>query len=88
MGPDQNFAVRKNEDGSTDSICLRCFQNRRTARTDAELKQIEIDHICRIANIPSRSWVNYAESDELTRWVLSFFDSMTVRKSSVTMQIL
>jgi hypothetical protein len=40
------FPHRRNADGSFDSICLKCLLTIATARTEADLKRHEENHIC------------------------------------------
>jgi hypothetical protein len=46
MPGDQEFVHRQNRDGSFDSICTNCFQTVANKKVEAELEQIERDHIC------------------------------------------
>jgi hypothetical protein len=41
-----DFAHRRNDNGTTDSICLKCFRTIATKRTKAELVDSEAAHEC------------------------------------------
>ena len=40
------FAHRTNEDGSIDSICLKCFITVATESSESDLERAEHDHTC------------------------------------------
>lgn len=46
MKNDGAFAMRQNQDGSFDSICLRCFQTVKADSTRGGLKRFEKNHEC------------------------------------------
>lgn len=52
-----SFAHRNNPDGTTDSICRRCFVTVSNSIWEAELERAERDHICDPATL--RQWRNY-----------------------------
>ena len=41
-----NFPHRSNEDGSIDSICPRCFATVGSSMWEADLEELEKNHIC------------------------------------------
>jgi hypothetical protein len=40
------FCHRRNNDGTIDSICTRCFVTAGTAQNESELPEIEHNHTC------------------------------------------
>lgn len=40
------FRRRRNEDGTFDSICLRCFLTAASAPEESELTSLELKHVC------------------------------------------
>jgi hypothetical protein len=40
------FPHRRNKDGSFDSICLKCFATIASRRSNAELDELDKNHVC------------------------------------------
>jgi len=58
MAQSVTFAHRHNEDGTVDSICRRCFLTVATGRTEEELKEAEIIHVCDDRLIANWEWLD------------------------------
>jgi hypothetical protein len=50
------YPHRRNRDGSFDSICLNCFATLATAKTEAELLELDQAHICQPATVTQRAF--------------------------------
>ena len=46
-----DFAIRRNDDGTFDGICLRCFLTVVTVQEESELKLPEQSHVCKEEDI-------------------------------------
>jgi hypothetical protein len=53
------YPHRRNKDGSYDSICLTCFLTVSHAKTEAELKEQDMAHVCGVTLISKRA--NYKQ---------------------------
>jgi hypothetical protein len=40
------FAMRRNDDGTIDAICLACYLTAATAHSEAKLRELEAAHRC------------------------------------------
>jgi hypothetical protein len=50
------YPHRRNRDGSFDSICLNCFATLATAKTEADLLELDKRHICQPATVSQRAF--------------------------------
>ncbi len=57
-----NFAHRKNNDSSFDSICPRCFRTISTRKTEEDLAQDERGHLCAGDSLGQRIQADRARS--------------------------
>ncbi len=51
------FRLRRNKDGSCDSICLSCFRTVATVAMEADLAPFEQSHICGTESQPSAHYL-------------------------------
>jgi hypothetical protein len=56
------FVRRTNQNGTTDSICCKCFVTVATARRESELDRPERTHVCDPALL--RYWKQMAEGEQ------------------------
>jgi hypothetical protein len=63
------FAHRYNPDGTSDSICSKCFQTIATVRDKAELAEIEGQHLCEPHLLERFQRVSFERRNDVTNRV-------------------